>query len=128
MIKIKPAAAKDGALRDHYHMALLELSVSAGLTMEQYRKKLDQNLAQTQAQLKSLGQPEGLLSPSTSVIPMILQYKGVPQAISTIEEGSETEGEGGPASGHTRSDSGKRSLPRRILRHLIASSMGRKEV
>ena len=124
-------------------MALLELSVSTGLTMEQYRKKLDQNLAQTQAQLNSLGQSKGLLSPPTTALPMILPFKGAPKAVSTIEEVSEAEGEGSSANGHTlshavsaqshagstrsNSDSGKRSLPRRILRRLIPSSMGRKE-
>ncbi|KAH8983375.1 hypothetical protein EDB92DRAFT_1951659 [Lactarius akahatsu] len=56
---IKSATAKDGALRDQHRMALLELSVSTGLTMEQYRKKLDQNLAQTQTRLDSfLGQTD----------------------------------------------------------------------
>jgi hypothetical protein len=35
--------------------AQLELSVYTGLTMEEYRKKLNQNLAQTHAQLKFLG-------------------------------------------------------------------------
>ena len=53
-IKIKPAAAKDGVLGDHYRMAQLELSASEGLTMKQYRKKLDENLAQTEAQLNSI--------------------------------------------------------------------------
>ena len=53
-IKIKPAAAKDGVLVDHYRMAQLELSTSSGLTMKQYRKKLDENLAQTEAQLNSI--------------------------------------------------------------------------
>ncbi|KAI9461883.1 hypothetical protein BJY52DRAFT_1210857 [Lactarius psammicola] len=138
-IKIKPAAAKDGALRDYYRMALLGLLVSTGLTIKQYRIKLDQYLAQTQAQLKSLGQPEVELPPSMGVIPTIPPYKGAPQEISTIEEDSEAEGEGSKegssVSGHTQShstqshsDSGKRSLPRRILRRLIPSSIGRKEV
>jgi len=142
LVSVKPAAAKDGALGVHYRMALLELSVSTGLTMEQYRKKLDQNLAQTQAQLRSLRQSEGLLSPSTSTIPMNPPFKGIPKAISTIEEGSEAEGEGNSANSHTlsystqshtgstrsNSDSGKRSLPYRIFRRLIPASMGRKEV
>ncbi|KAH9177227.1 hypothetical protein EDB89DRAFT_1519816 [Lactarius sanguifluus] len=131
-IKVKPATAKDGALRVYYRTALQELSVSTGLTTEQYRKKLDQNLAQTQAQLNSLGQPGGLLPPSTSVIPL---YRGVPQVISTIEEGSEAEDEWNfvdsdsqSHSTRSHSDSGKRSLPRKFLRRLIPSSMGRKEV
>jgi hypothetical protein len=138
LVPVKPTAAKDGALEDHYRMALLQLSVSSGLTMELYRKKLEQNLTRTQAQLNSLRQSEGLLSPS-----MILPFKGAPKAISTIEEGSEAEVEGSSANGHTlthssqshagssrsNSDSGtrKRSLPRRILRRLIPSSVGRKE-
>ncbi|KAH9054775.1 hypothetical protein EDB87DRAFT_1420251 [Lactarius vividus] len=133
-IKVKPATAKDGALRVYYRTALQELSVSTGLTIEQYRKKLDQNLAQTQAQLKSLGQPEGLLHPSTSATPVIPLYKGVPQAISTIEEDSEAEDEWNfvdsnsqSYSTESHSDSGKRSLPRKFLRRLIPSSMGRKE-
>ncbi|KAI9430814.1 hypothetical protein H4582DRAFT_2014085 [Lactarius indigo] len=131
----KSATAKDGALQDHHRMALLELSVSTGLTMEQYRKKLDQNLAQTQTRLNSfLGQTEGLLPRPTSTIN---PHQG---AISTIEEGSEAEGEGSSANGHVQShstlshstqshsDSGKRtnSLPRRILRHILPSSMGKK--
>lgn len=121
-------------------MALLELSVSTGLTMELYRKKLEQNLAHNQAQLNSLRQSEGLLSPPTTATPMLLPYKGVPKAISTIEEGSEAEGEGSSSNGHTQthssqshagsarsSDSGKRSLSRRILHRLIPSSMARKD-
>ena len=107
--------------------------------MELYRKKLEQNLAHNQAQLNSLRQSEGLLSP-TSTTPMLLPYKGVPKAISTIEEGSEAEGEGSSSNGHTQthsfqshagsaqsSDSGKRSLSRRILHRLITSSMARKD-
>ena len=140
---MKPGASKDGALGDHYRMALLELSVSTGLTMEQYRKTLDQKLAQTVAQLNTLEQSKGLLSPSTGVRPMILPFKGAPKAVSTIEEGSEAEGEGSSQNGHalsyaisaqshpssarSNSDGGKRSLPRRILRRLIPSSKGRKE-
>jgi hypothetical protein len=136
---VKPAAAKDGALENHHRMALLELSVSTGLTMEQYRKKLDQSIAQTRTQLNSLEQSEKLLSPPTSVIPTIPSIKGVPKAISTIEEGSEAEVEGSSALEHTwstpsqadstqsNSDSGKRSLPRRILRRLLPSSKSRKE-
>jgi hypothetical protein len=138
LTSVKPAAAKDGALEGHHRMALLELSVSTGLTMEQYRKKLEHNLARTLTQLNSLKHSEGLLSPST-----ILPFKGAPKVISTIEEGSEAEVEGSSANGHTlthssqshagssgsNSDSGtrKRNLPRRILRRLISSSMGRKE-
>ena len=134
---VKPAAAKDGALGDHYRMALLELSVSSGLTMEQYRKKLDQNLAQTQTQLNNfLGKPDGLL---------LHPYGGgAAKSISTIEEGSEAEGSGSSANSHgqshssqshigstqNNSDGGRRSLPRslRILRRLLPSSMRRKEV
>ncbi len=113
----------------------MELSVSTGLTIEQYRKKLDQNLAQTQAQLNSLRQLEGLLSPSTSETLMSLLYKGAPQAISTIEEGSKVEDEwdfvesdSQSHSTQSQSDSGGRGLPRKVLRRLIPSSMGRKEV
>ena len=139
LVSVKPATSKDGALGVHYRMALLELSVSTGLTMEQYRKKLDQNLAQTQAQLESLRQSEGLFSPSASTIPMSPPFEGAPSAISTNEEGSEAEGEEGSENGHTlsystqshtgstwsNSDSGKRNLPYRILRRLIPASMGR---
>ncbi|SRR6266702_4300441 len=135
---IKPSAVKDGVLQDHHRMALLELAVSTGLTMEQYRKKLDQNLAQTRTQSNSfLGQPEGLLT-----IPVIHPYGGAARSVSTIEEGSEAEGSGSSANGHTQShstqshstqshsDSGKRtsSLPRRILRRLIPSSLSKKGV
>jgi len=133
---VKPAAAKDGALGDNYRMALQELSVSIGLTMEQYRKKLDKDLEQTQTQLNGfLGRPDGLLfRPHWP--------GGAAQSISTIEEGPEAEGAGSFANGHARSnstqsntgstkshsDSGKRSsLPRRILRRLITSSMMRRK-
>ncbi|KAH9003764.1 hypothetical protein EDB86DRAFT_2889722 [Lactarius hatsudake] len=137
-IKVKPVAANLGDRRDHdYRIGMLALLIPAGLTMENYRKKLDQILAQTQAQLNSLGQPEGLglLPTSTSVIPMTIPAEEAPQAISTIEGGSEAEGEGISANGRARSDStqsrssdsGKRSLPRRILRRLT-SSIGRKVV
>ncbi|KAH9044940.1 hypothetical protein EDB83DRAFT_1563251 [Lactarius deliciosus] len=133
-IKVKPATAKDGALRVYYRTALQELSVSTGLTMEQYRKKLDQNLAQTHAQLNSLGQPEGLLHPSTSETPVIPLYMAVPQTIFTIDESSEAEEDewdfvdSDSQSDGTRSrdDSRKRSLPRKFLRRLIPSSMGRR--
>lgn len=106
--------------------------------MEQYRKKLDQSIAQTQTQLSSLlGQPEGLLPRPKSMIPVIQPRKGAAHRISTIEEGSEAEGEGSSANSHTRSHStpthsiqsrsdGKRSLPRRILRRLIP--LGKKGV
>ncbi|KAH9177165.1 hypothetical protein EDB89DRAFT_1517109 [Lactarius sanguifluus] len=132
---IKSATAKDGALRDHHRMALLELSVSTGLTTEQYRKELDQNLAQTQTRLNSfLGQTDRLLPCTTSTIHL---HQG---EISTIEEGSEARCEGSsancPAQSHntpshsiqSRSDSGRHtnSLRRRILRHLLPSSMGKK--
>src|SRR6202453_412138 len=137
LVLVKPAAVKDGALGDHHRMALLELSVSTGLTMEQYRKKLEQNLARTQAQVNRLRQSEGLLSPPRSATPMILPLEGAPKAIPTIEEGSEAEVDGSSANGHTQtqstpsragssrsnSDSGKRSLSSRILRRLIPSSM-----
>ncbi|KAH9034061.1 hypothetical protein EDB85DRAFT_1889928 [Lactarius pseudohatsudake] len=130
-----PPLPKDGALRDHHRMALLELSVSTGLTMEQYRKKLDQNLAQTQTRLNSfLGQTDELLPRTTSTVH---PHQG---EISTIEEGSEAEGEGSSANSHAQShstlpshstqghsDSGRRnSLRRRILRRLLPSSMGKR--
>ncbi|KAF8268246.1 hypothetical protein EI94DRAFT_1728138 [Lactarius quietus] len=91
---IKPAASKDGATRNHYRTALLGLTVSTGLTMEQYRKKLDQSLAQIQAQLSGLGQSEGLLPPPKSVMPMIpvLPDQKAPKVMPTIEEDSEAEG------------------------------------
>ncbi|KAI9461914.1 hypothetical protein BJY52DRAFT_164838 [Lactarius psammicola] len=142
---IKPTTAKDGALGDQHRMALLELSVYTGLTMELYRKKLDQNLAQTRTQLNSLlgpRQPEGLLPHPTSLIPVIHPHEGAAKSISTIEEGSEAEGSGSSATGHTQShsvqshssqgysDSGKRtsSLSRRILSRLIPSSISKKRV
>lgn len=134
-IKVKPAAAaKDGDRRDHdYRMGMLALLIPAGLTMENYRKKLDQILAQTQVQLNSLGQPEEfeLLSPSASVIPMIAPEKGAPQTIGGSEAESEENSANGRARSHSTqsrgSDSGKGSLPRRILRRLT-SSIGRKAV
>ena len=114
---------------DHYRVALLALSTPTGLTIQTYRTKLNQYLAQTQAQLNSLGQFEGLQPPSTGMISMILPHNGATQEIVT-EESSETEGEGSPTNGHTLSygDSEKNSLPRRILRRLIPSSVGRKDV
>jgi hypothetical protein len=129
-IKINLPPTMDEFRGDHYRMALLELSTPTGLTMETYRTRLNQHLAQTEVQLNSLRQSEGLNPPSTSQISTILPHKGVPQEISTIEEVSEVEGEGGPANGHTLSygDSGKNSLPRRILRRLIRSSVGRKDL
>ena len=114
------------------------LSVSTGLTMTQYRKKLNQSLARTQSQLNSsLGQPDRLLPRTKSITFMIQPVKGAAHRISTIEEGSEAEGEGNSANGHTRShgtpthsiqsrSDGKRSLPRRILRRLI--TLSKKEV
>ncbi|KAH9018937.1 hypothetical protein EDB84DRAFT_1518101 [Lactarius hengduanensis] len=134
-IKVKPPTAKDGALRVYYRTALQELSVSAGLTMEQYRQKLDQNLAQTRAQWNNWGQPEGLLRPSTSVTPVIPLYMAAPQTISTIDESSEAKDEwdfvDSDSQSHgtrSRSDSKKGSLPRKFLRRLIPSSMGRRGV
>jgi hypothetical protein len=120
----------DGRHGDHYRVALLELSTPTGLTIQTYRTKLSQYLAETQAQLSSLGQFEGLQPPSTGVISMILPHKGATQEIVIIEASSETEGEGCPTNGHTLSygDSEKNSLPRRILRRLIPSSVGRKDV
>jgi len=124
----------DGALGDHFRMALMGLSVFTGLTMEQYRKRLDQSLAHTETQLSSLsGQPEGPFSRPKSVIPVMQPRKRV-HSISTIEEGSEVEAEGSSANGHTRSHStqsysdSKRSLPRRILRRIMPSSLLKKEV
>jgi len=129
-IKINLAPTEDELRGDHYRVALLELSTPTGLTIETYRTKLNQYRAQTEAQLNSLQQSEWLHPPSTSLISMILPHKEVPQEISTIEEGSEVEGEGSPANGRTSSygDSGKDSLPRRILRRLIRSSVGRKDL
>jgi hypothetical protein len=127
----KAAAARDEALGDHFRVALMGLSVSTGLTMEQYRKKLDQNLAQTQSRLSSLlGQSEGPHPRPKSITPVIQPRNRADHRISTIEERSEAEGEGNSANGHIRSSStptnsiqsrsdGKRSLPRRILRRLM---------
>ena len=119
----------DGRHGDHYRVALLELSTPTGLTIQTYRTKLNQYFAQTQAQLNSLGQFEGLRSPSTGMISLIVPHKGGTQEVVTIEEISETEVDGSTANGYTlNGDSGKNSLPRRILRRLIPSSVGRKDV
>lgn len=129
-IKIKPPIAQGGALGVYYRMAQLELSNSSGLTMEQYRQKLDQNLAQTQAQLNSmLERAEGILLRPTSISPVIHPHGGAtqPMYMITMEEGSEVEGEASSANGLTRShstqshDSGKRSFPRRFLHRLVPS-------
>ena len=53
-IKVKPALTKDGSRGDHHRVALLELSTPTGLTMEKYRKEMDQNLAHTRARLNTL--------------------------------------------------------------------------
>jgi hypothetical protein len=107
------------------------LSVSTGLTTEQYRKRLDQDLVQTQTQLRSLlGQPEGLPPRPKRATPVIQPRKGAAYRISMIEELSEAEGEGSSVNGHTRSNStpthsiqsrsdSKRNLPRRILHRLV---------
>ena len=138
LASLKPAAAKDGALGDHFRIALMGLSVSTGLTLGQYRRKLDQSLAQTQSPLSNLpGQPEGLLPRPKSITPVIRHCKGAVKSMSTIEEGSE--GEASSANGRNRSHSTqshntqshsgknlKRSLPRRILRRLIPYSIRNK--
>ena len=129
-IGIKPTPTEDGSNADHYRVAVLELSTPTGLTMEKYRMELDQNLAQTRA---SLSTHYFLYSPPQAIFPPKITHSltwGVsPGRVSTMEV-SEAEGEGGSANGHTLShnDSGKNSLPRRILRRLIPSSVGRKNV
>ncbi|KAI9435455.1 hypothetical protein H4582DRAFT_1969505, partial [Lactarius indigo] len=93
-IKVKPATAKDGALRVYYRTALQELSVSTGLTIDQYRKKLDQNLVQT-------------------VISTIEEGSDVEDEWNFVDSDSQSHSTG------SHSDSGKRSLPRRFLRRLF---------
>lgn len=124
-IKIKPEFSNSEAVQ-HHRTTLLDLSESTGLTMNQYRKKLDQDLAQIREQLNRLELSEGA---HLSAMSLISLYES-PQPISTIEEGPEAEGEGGSSNGRTQShsDSGKRSLPRRIWRHLIPPSVGRREL
>ena len=99
-------------------MTLLELSTPTGLTIENYRTELDQNLAQIRARLNSHYQ--------------LLSRNWAPKEISKVEKGSETEGEGSSVNSHTVtlscSDSRKNSLSRRIFRRLISSSMSRKDV
>ena len=84
-------------------------------------KKLNQNQAQTQTE-----PPEGLISRPASIPPVL----SLSESVSAIIMGLKAEGEGNFTNGHTQSHSGsgKRSLPRRILRRLIPSSVGRKEV
>lgn len=132
-IKIKSTRNKDVSHGDHHRVAILELLTPTGLTMEKYRTELDKNLAQIRTQLNSLWQSEGphpQIPPSPIVRPMLPPVEEAPQAISTIEEGTEAEGEGSSANGHTLSsnNSGKSSLSRRILRRLIPSSVGRKDL
>lgn len=50
---IKLPAISDGDFHDHGRQVLRKLSISTGLTIDQYRKVLSQKLTQTQAQLKS---------------------------------------------------------------------------
>ncbi|KAH9044941.1 hypothetical protein EDB83DRAFT_2523589 [Lactarius deliciosus] len=123
-IKIKPEISNNGAVQ-HHRTTLLDISESTGLTMNQYRKKLDQDLAQIREQLNRLELSEGA---HLSAMSLISLYES-PQSISTIEEGPEAEGEGGSSNGRTQShsDSGRRSLPRRVLRHPIPPSVGRRE-
>ena len=143
MASLKPVSAKDEAFGDHFRIALMGLSVSTGFTLGQYRKKLDQNLAQTQSPLSNLsGRPEGLLSRPKRITPVIRPCNGAAQSMSTIEEGSE--GGESSANDHTRSSNtqshyiqshssqsrsnsnSKRSLPRRILRRLVPYSIRNK--
>ena len=124
-IKVKPALTKDGSRGDHHRVALLELSTPTGLTMEKYRKEMDQNLAHTRARLNTLlrlRHPQVIPAKSVS-----FSHNGV---IPTIEEISEAEGEGSSSNGHTlsHSDGGKNSLSRRIFRRLTPSSVGRKDM
>ena len=129
-IKTKPDPTKDGSDGDHYRVSILELSTPTGLTMEKYRTELDQNLTQTRARLNTpFPCPQAILPPKITH-----SLRRTSQEIPMIEEGSEAEGEGSSANGHTLShtdsgkDSGKDSLPRRILRRLIPSSAGKKDV
>ena len=93
--------------------------------MEKCRTRLDRNLAQNRVELTFWLGP-ARHSPSTTVV---LPRDGVRQSISTIEEVLESEGEESFVNGHTLSysDSGKNSLPRRIFRRLIPSSIRRRD-
>ena len=142
MNEAKTAPTEDGSNGDHYRVAILELLTPTGLTMEKYRTELEQNLIQIRARLKALFSPScppqqnlppkvtQTLTGASQGTPTTVQVSGASQGISTIVEVSESDGEGGPANGHTLShnDSGKNSLPRRILRRLIPTSVGRKDV
>ena len=97
--------------------------------MEKCRTKLDRNLAQNFVELTFWLGP-ARHSPSTTVV---CPCDGVRQSISTIEEVLKREGEDlgeeSSVNGHTLSysDSGKNSLPRRIFRRLIPSSIRRRD-
>jgi hypothetical protein len=106
------------------------------ITMEQYRKNLDQNVTQTQTELNSflpVGKPEGLLLCSTSTTPVDHRYEEAAQSKLMIEDCSEAEGKGSfrdetqSYDTPSQSDNGNsKNKLSRYLRRLIPSSMGNK--
>ncbi|KAN0142047.1 hypothetical protein V8E53_000509 [Lactarius tabidus] len=57
---IRPPSVDGRDIREHGRQVLHKISISAGLTMDQYRKELSQKLSQTQAQLESFPKQFGL--------------------------------------------------------------------
>jgi hypothetical protein len=57
---IRPPSVDGRDIRGHGRQVLHKISISAGLTMDQYRKELSQKLSQTQAQLESFPKQFGL--------------------------------------------------------------------
>ncbi|KAH8987273.1 hypothetical protein EDB92DRAFT_1876140 [Lactarius akahatsu] len=118
---IEPPDVGDRDSRGHGREVLQKISISTGLTMDQYRKVLSQKLTQTQAQLNSFPQQiEGLLPPP---IPIIRPQRGTQQTISTIDESLEAEDDGTPVNSHARmlSEKEMRSVPGKFLRRFLPS-------
>ncbi|KAI0297834.1 hypothetical protein B0F90DRAFT_1736884 [Multifurca ochricompacta] len=92
-----PGASEESSLRDYYQSVLLQFAAPTGLTVEEYRKRLGQELAQAHDQLNGFlrqgpsAPTRAILSPfrSETPPPVLHPYMGVPHEISTIEEGSE---------------------------------------
>jgi hypothetical protein len=57
---IRPPSVDGGDIRGHGRQVLQKISISAGLTMDQYRKVLSQKLSRAKAQLESYPKQFGL--------------------------------------------------------------------
>ncbi|KAI9435449.1 hypothetical protein H4582DRAFT_2079555 [Lactarius indigo] len=118
---IDPPDVSDGDTRGHGRKVLRKISISTGLTMDQYRKVLSQKLMQTQAQLNSFPQQIGGLLPPP--MPMSRPQRVAQQTISTIDEGLEAEDGGISVNRHIRTLGEKemRSVPGKFLRRFLPS-------